>query len=188
MAALPASLTPTVAALLVLDADGKRVAAKYNTKENKKLAALKDQQTFEEKLFAKAAKTNARHEAQILIFGGHTVVYKVVSDISYFVLSNLTENEILLLAVLNSFMEATENLLGEALNKRALLVKFDLLLLTMDEIMDEGLIVETNVGRISKRVAMKDADGPAGSGPLQDQTFADTLRTAKKQFISSFAS
>jgi hypothetical protein len=45
-----------VRSILVLDSDGKRIAAKYYADEPR--AALKDQLAFEKSLFAKTARAN----------------------------------------------------------------------------------------------------------------------------------
>ena len=91
------------------------------------------------------------------------------------------ENELLVSSVLSAIEETTSNLLRNqvALNqhlpllccivskyfsrlgqiaKRVLVENLDLLLLTIDEIVDDGLIVETDSGLITDRVSMRGKD------------------------------
>lgn len=64
----------------------------------------------------------------------------------------------------------------------------DLVLLAMDEIVDQGIILETEPAVIASRVTMRGADGeapPAGGLPLSEQTFTKAFASAKETIARS---
>ena len=62
---------PKVLNILMLDADGKRIAVKYFDPDMK---TVPQQMAFERQIFAKTSRTNARGEAEIALLDKHLVV------------------------------------------------------------------------------------------------------------------
>jgi len=65
----------------------------------------------------------------------------------------------------------------------------DLLLLSIDEILDDGLVLETDSAIVVGRVCMvgQGAEGGAGKDvPLSEQSFSQALQTARDQLVRSF--
>ena len=65
------------------------------------------------------------------------------------------ENELVLVNVLTALHEALTSLLRGPPDKRALLDNFDTLLLAIDEMIDSGMILETEATAVVNRVGMK---------------------------------
>lgn len=69
--------------------------------------------------------------------------------------------------------------------KRSLVENLDLLLLSIDEILDDGSILETDAKAVVGRVCMMgSADGK--DVPISEQTFSQALQTARDQLVKSF--
>eukprot|EP00245_Coleochaete_scutata_P004662 TRINITY_DN1746_c0_g1_i2.p1 TRINITY_DN1746_c0_g1~~TRINITY_DN1746_c0_g1_i2.p1 ORF type:complete len:177 (-),score=51.33 TRINITY_DN1746_c0_g1_i2:475-1005(-) len=170
---------PLVKNILLLDAEGKRVAVKYYSDDwpnlNAKLA-------LEKSIFTKTQRTNARGEAEIGMFDGFVVVYKFVADLHFYVTGGDDENELVLATVLQAYFEAISLLLS-AVEKKTVLENLDLILLCLDEIVDGGIILETDSNVIAQRVAMRGADSDL---PLSEQTISQALATAKEHLTRSF--
>jgi len=185
---LSAVKIPKVSSILVLDSEGGRIAVNYF--DQVKGQDLKIQQALEKKLHEKTCKSSARIDAEILLFEGYLVVYKFNSDAYFYVLAPHDENELVVLSVLNAMEETMANLLRNQVSKKILMENLDLLLLTMDEIVDDGVIMETDSSMVTGRVAMKGADGGAQGGGMHhspvEQTFSQALNTAKEQLVKSF--
>ena len=70
-------------------------------------------------------------------------------------------------------------------HKRSLVENLDLLLLAIDEILDDGSILETDAKAVVGRVCMMgSADGK--DVPISEQTFSQALQTARDQLVKSF--
>ncbi|KAK9823143.1 hypothetical protein WJX72_000575 [[Myrmecia] bisecta] len=170
---------PVVKNLLLLDSEGKRIAVKYFAPEWSTVAA---QANFEKSVFSKTSRTNARGEAEITMFDDVIVVYKFIGDLMFYVTGSQDENELILYNVLGGFFESISLLLRGAVEKKTVLENLDLALLAMDEILDGGLILETDPTTIASRVAMRGAESDV---PLSEQTFSQALASAKEQLARS---
>jgi len=149
------SLTPTVSAIVVLDSDGGRIAGKYYSKE---FSDFKTQSAFEKRLYQKTSRSSARVDADVVLFENYIVVYKFISDAYFYVLGPQEENELILLSVLSALEEVMATLLRSQVSKKILIDNYDLLLLALDEIVDDGLVLENDPALITQRVTMKGAD------------------------------
>ena len=166
---------PSVAAVVLLDGEGKRIVVRYF---GDKFADAKEEMAFEKKLFDKTARTNAKNEAEIILMDGLVTVYRNTSDVWMYVVGLQHENELVLVNVLNALHEALTTLLRAPPDKWMLLDSFDTLLITIDEMLDAGMILETDATTLVNRVGMKAADG---GQPGAEQT-------VEGQFNSMFAS
>ncbi|KAL3624821.1 Coatomer subunit zeta-2 [Castilleja foliolosa] len=172
-------LCPSVKNIILLDSEGKRIAAKYYSDDwptnNAKLA-------FEKVVFTKTQKTNARTEAEITMFENHIVVYKFVQDLHFYVTGGENENEVILATVLQGFFDAVDILLRGHVEKREALENLDLILLCIDEIVDGGIVLETDANTIASKVASHSLDSGA---PLSEQTISQALATAREHLTRS---
>merc|ERR1712188_218117 len=80
---------PMDMAMILLDSEGKRITVKYYSKEW--ALSVKEQSNFERSLFVKTCRTNARGEAEIIMFDNHVVVYKFISDVYFYVVAGVDE-------------------------------------------------------------------------------------------------
>ncbi|XP_022636069.1 coatomer subunit zeta-3 isoform X2 [Vigna radiata var. radiata] len=148
---------PLIKNILLLDSEGKRVAVRYFSEDwptnISKIA-------FEKFVFSKTVKTNARTE-----------------DLHFFVTGGDQENEIILASVLQGFFDAVTLLLRNNVDKREALENLDLILLCLDEIVDGGMILETNGPLIAEKVTSHSMDGDS---PLTEQTLSQAWTTARE--------
>ncbi|KAH6758201.1 SNARE-like superfamily protein [Perilla frutescens var. hirtella] len=170
---------PTIKNILMLDSEGKRVAVKYYSDDwptnTAKLA-------FEKSVFTKTQKTNARTEAEITMLESNIIVYKFVQDLHFFVTGGDDENELILATVLQGFFDAVTLLLRNNVDQREALENLDLILLCLDEIVDGGIILETDGSIIAGKVATHSMDDGA---PLSEQTISQALATAREHLTRS---
>ncbi|KAL8142791.1 hypothetical protein V2J09_015823 [Rumex salicifolius] len=173
---------PSIKNILLLDSEGKRIAVKYYSDDwptnSSKLA-------YEKSVFTKTQKTNARSEAEITMFDSYIVVYKFIQDLHFFVTGGDDENELILDAVLHGFVDSVNLLLREKIDKYEALENLDLILLCLDEIVDGGMILETDGNVIAGKVARSDIDSSAA---LSEQTISQALSLARQHLTRSLLS
>ncbi|KAG8100022.1 hypothetical protein GUJ93_ZPchr0013g37337 [Zizania palustris] len=170
---------PSVKTILLLDSEGKRVAVKYFSDDWSTNAS---KLTFEKSVFTKTLKTNARSEAEVTLFDGYIVVYKFIQDLHFFVVAGDDENELIIANVLQGFSDSIGLLLRGDVEKRTALENLDMILLCIDEIIDGGIILETDANIIAGKVASNAVDG---SAPFSEQTISQALATAREHFARS---
>ncbi|KAM0034648.1 putative Longin-like domain superfamily, AP complex, mu/sigma subunit, coatomer subunit zeta protein [Helianthus debilis subsp. tardiflorus] len=170
---------PMIKNLLLLDSEGRCVAVKYYTDEWPTNGAKLG---FERSVFTKTHKTNARTEAEIVMFENNVVVYKFIQDLHFFVTGGDYENELALAAVLQGFSDAVTLLLRGNVDQREALENLDTIFLCLDEIVDAGLILETDGNMIAGKVATHNLDDGA---PLSEQTITQALATAREHLTRS---
>lgn len=76
------------------------------------------------------------------------------------------------------------------MDRRSLLDNLDLLMLTIDELVDGGTVLETDATAVTARALMRGAQGgPGAMGgpnvPLADMTISQAFASAKDSFIKS---
>ncbi|KAK2653155.1 hypothetical protein Ddye_013011 [Dipteronia dyeriana] len=170
---------PSVKNILVLDSEGKRVAVRYYSDDWPTNGA---KFAFEKSVFIKTLKTNARMEADIALLDNNIVIYKFVQDLHFFVTGSIEENELLLCSVLQGFFDAVTLLLRNNVDKREALENLDLIFLCLDEIVDRGIVLETDASVIAGKVAVHNMDGDS---PLAEQTLSQALATAREHLTRS---
>mmetsp|Transcript_28662 Transcript_28662/g.39588 ORF Transcript_28662/g.39588 Transcript_28662/m.39588 type:complete len:179 (-) Transcript_28662:183-719(-) len=173
------SSCPLIKNILILDGEGKRIAVKYYSSD---WSTPSSQAAFEKSVFTKTQRTNARGEAEIIMFDNVITVFKFVSDLHFYVTGSQDENELILVTVLQALFDSISLLLRNAVEKKTVLENLDLALLTLDEIVDGGVILETEANVIASRVTMRGADSDL---PLSEQTFSQALASAKEQLARS---
>lgn len=157
---------PSIAAVIILDSDGRRIVTSYYKSS---FASSTEEMAYERRLFDKTARTNAKNEAEIIILDGLVTVYRNSCDVWMYVVGMQTENELILVNVLTAMYETLSTLLRAPPDKRLLLDNFDVLLVAIDEMIDAGMILETDSGAIVNRVGMKGAEAGVPGG----ETFSE---------------
>ncbi|XP_032461903.1 coatomer subunit zeta-1-like [Phocoena sinus] len=153
----------TVKAILILDNDGDRLFA---------YPSIKEQKAFEKNIFNKTHRT----DSEIALLEGLTVVYKSSIDLYFYVIGSSCENELMLMAVLNCLFDSLSQMLRKNVEKRALLENMEGLFLAVDEIVDGGVILESDSQQVVHWVALRGEDVP-----LTEQTVSQVLQSAKEQ-------
>ena len=158
----------TVKAILILDNDGNRLVGKYFDNQ---FATVKEQVDFEKILFAKTHKANG----EIIMIDNMTIVYRSIVDLFFYVIGSTSDNEIMLSSVLNCLYDSVSQILRKNMEKKYLLDYLDAVLLSIDEICDNGILLETDPSAIAQRVSLKD------DIPLGEQTVMDVVKSARDQ-------
>jgi len=167
---------------------------------------LASQLLFEKKVFNKLHKSGGvlnppltqRYEADIVIFENQIILYKIINDLCVYIVSNAAENELLVYSILVTLDESLAALFKQQVSKKNLIDNLDLLLLTIDEIIDTGgMILENDSATIIQRVMLITGQpgtiggttggiGGTGEVPIVEQSFTQALQTAKDQLVKSF--
>ncbi|KAG7588089.1 Longin-like domain superfamily [Arabidopsis suecica] len=156
-------LPPKVKNILLLDSEGKRVAVKYYSDDWPTNSA---KEAFEKSVFTKTQKTNARTEVEVTALENNIVVYKLMQDLHFFVTGGEEENELILASVLEGLFDAVTLLLRGNVDKREALDNLDLIFLCFDEIIDGGIVLETDANVIAGKAGINSTDPNA---PLSEQ-------------------
>jgi coatomer subunit zeta len=200
----------SVNAILILSTDdSSRILAKYYSAPHPPSGAnaqstnypganpypnLKDQKAFEKGLLEKTAKQTT----DIILYDNRVVVYKVESDVMLYVVGGADENEILLYSVILALrdslsillkyrpcMQTEEPLLTACRNstdKRTIIENYDLVSLAIDEIVDDGIILETDPVIVASRVSRPPAQDIQVKGiDLSEQGLLNAWEFAKSK-------
>ncbi|KAK0733962.1 Longin-like domain-containing protein [Lasiosphaeria miniovina] len=95
---------------------------------------------FEKGLLAKTAK----QQGDILLYDNRVVLYKCESDVALYVVGSVDDNEIMLYNVLLALRDSLHLLFKQSVDKRTTIENYDLVSLAIDEIVDEGIPLETD--------------------------------------------
>ncbi|XP_029293858.1 coatomer subunit zeta-2 isoform X2 [Cottoperca gobio] len=167
------SLEPTlytVKAVFILDNDGNRLLSKYY--DPGLYPSMKEQKNFEKNIFNKTHKGD--HE--IAFLEGMTIVYKSSIDLFFYVAGSAQENELMLMSVLNCLFESLSQILRKNVERRYLLDNMEGVLLVVDEIIDGGVILESDPQQVLQKVNYR-----ADENPLSEHSVAQVLQSAKEQ-------
>eukprot|EP00742_Colponemidia_sp_Colp-10_P001357 GILJ01001460.1.p1 GENE.GILJ01001460.1~~GILJ01001460.1.p1 ORF type:complete len:181 (-),score=27.06 GILJ01001460.1:211-753(-) len=175
------NLIPLVKAILLLDNEGKRIAVKYYTEEEK-FATTAAQILFEASLFAKTQRMTARNDAEIIMFDNLIAVFRFQSDLHLYVLGDANENELILNTVLSTIFETLLQASRGQLDRRYVLEYLEQVLLAFDEAVDGGIIMDMDASSLIGRVTLR-SDNEV---PLSEQSFTQALASAKEQIARSF--
>ncbi|TXG68521.1 hypothetical protein EZV62_003456 [Acer yangbiense] len=206
-----ANCCPSVKNILLLDSEGKRVAVRYYSddwptnvtklafEKNMFIKTMKTNARMEGYIIHTLSRTtffidfaslgrglvsfHNPYAADITILDDNIIVYKFVQDLHFFVTGSVEENELLLSSVLQGFFDAVTLLLRNNVDNREALKNLDLIFLCLDEIVDRGIILETDASVIAVKVAIQTMD--ATGAPLAEQSLTQALATAKEHLTRS---
>eukprot|EP00695_Tsukubamonas_globosa_P002169 TRINITY_DN3268_c0_g1_i1.p1 TRINITY_DN3268_c0_g1~~TRINITY_DN3268_c0_g1_i1.p1 ORF type:complete len:178 (+),score=22.26 TRINITY_DN3268_c0_g1_i1:77-610(+) len=169
-----------IKAIIILDSDGKRIYSKYYSED---LSAPATRLAFEKNLFTKTHKTTAKTDAEIILLDNMTVIYRFDSDVMFYVVGGADENEAVLASVLSTLYETINTLARNQIDKRTLIENFDVLVLTVDEIVDEGVILELDSQAIVSRVSLQSSEMDTVA---VEKKLSQTAASLKDSFVRSF--
>uniref|UniRef100_A0A8C0G4C3 Coatomer subunit zeta n=1 Tax=Chelonoidis abingdonii TaxID=106734 RepID=A0A8C0G4C3_CHEAB len=136
----------TVKAIFILDNDGQRLLAKYY---DDTFPSTKEQKTFERSVFNKTHKT----DSEIAFLEGLTIVYKSSIDLFFYVVGSSQENEVTPWGLASQTLTSSCCLaLRKNVEKRSLLDNLDGAFLVVDEIVDGGVILESDPQQVIQKV------------------------------------
>ncbi|KAI1335632.1 snare-like protein [Xylariaceae sp. FL0016] len=158
----PGMTLQSVNAIIILNVDdGSRIFAKYynsphhapsatsSSPSNHPLSDVKSQKSFEKGLLEKTAKQTG----DIILYDNKIVLYKMESDVMMYVVGGVDENEVLLYNVILALRDVLFLLFKQSVDKRTIIENYDLVSLAIDEVVDDGIILETDPTIIVQRVS-----------------------------------
>ncbi|EMC95846.1 hypothetical protein BAUCODRAFT_71594 [Baudoinia panamericana UAMH 10762] len=142
--------------------------------------SLKDQKAFEKGLLDKTAKQTS----DVILYDNRVVVFKMESDVMLYVVGSAEENEIMLYNVILALRDALNILLKNSVDKRTIIENYDLVSLCIDELVDDGIILETDPVVIASRVSRPPAqDAPNMQGiDLSEEGLLKIYQFGKQKF------
>lgn len=180
-------LIPSVNALIIVDADGDRLFVKYYDGRTKP-----QQIEFENFLQKKTKAIQAKSESEVLLLDNEIVVFKSGYDIKFYVVGASDENELILSAVLETVYDSITALMKGNVEKRTMLDNLELVLLTIDEILDHGQIMELDASSVVGRVLMRGVETShsqqaASHQSVGDMSLSQAFGLAKDSFFKTLA-
>ncbi|KAK5990661.1 putative coatomer subunit zeta [Cladobotryum mycophilum] len=167
----------SVQAILILSTeDGSRIFAKYFSPPHAAptgaaapahpYSDLKAQKAFEKGLIEKTGKQTG----DIVLYDNRIVLYKLESDVMLYIVGAADENEILLYNTVLALRDSLHLLFKQSVDKRTIVENYDLVSLAIDEIVDDGIILETDPTIIVQRVSRAPTqDVPMGRIDFSEQ-------------------
>lgn len=157
-------ITKTLKSILILDLDGNKILSRtfdetINTKK------------YERKLFV-STKTH-RVKDEILVIDNTLVSHQFIIDLHFYVIGNKNENPLILSSVLDCLVEVITSLTSKNVERQSILGNLSKIILALDEICENGLILETDSNLVLQRVCLKD--------DVTEQTMAQKLQNATEQ-------
>ncbi|EHK24772.1 clathrin adaptor complex [Trichoderma virens Gv29-8] len=179
-----------VQAILILGTeDGSRIFAKYFSPPHAAPTGgasipshpytdLKAQKAFEKGLIDKTAKQTG----DIILYDNRIVLYKMESDVMLYVVGAADENEILLYNTVLALRDSLHLLFKQSVDKRTIVENYDLVSLAIDEIVDDGIILETDPTIIVQRVSRAPTqDVPLGRIDFSEQGVNNLAQLGKSK-------
>ena len=170
----------TIKAIFILDNDGQRLVSKYY---DTIFDTIKEEKDFEKNLFTKTSKS----EGEIIMIDNLTIVYRSSIDLHFYVVGSTSENEIMLVSVLNCLFDSISLILKKNMvEKKYLLDYLDAAFLIINEICDNGILLETDPAQIVQRIGFKegasgDINAAGITGLLGEQSVMDVVKSAREQ-------
>jgi coatomer subunit zeta len=171
----------TIKAIFILDNDGQRLVSKYY--DESLFESIKEEKEFEKNLFGKTSKS----EGEIIMIDNLTIVYRSSIDLHFYVVGSTSENEIMLVSVLTCLFDSISLVLKKNMvEKKYLLDYLDAAFLIINEICDNGILLETDPAQIIQRIGFKesgssDINSAGISGLLGEQSVMDVVKSARDQ-------
>ncbi|EQK97648.1 hypothetical protein G6O67_001710 [Ophiocordyceps sinensis] len=183
------SLFSVQAVLILSTEDGSRIFAKYYSPPHSAGTGgastwtnpypdVKAQKAFERGLIDKTAKQTG----DIILYDNRIVLYKLESDVMLYVVGTLEENEILLYNTVLALRDSLHLLFKQSVDKRTIVENYDLVTLAIDEVVDDGIVLETDPTIIVQRVSRAPTqDTPMGRIDLSEQGVNNLAQLGKSK-------
>lgn len=146
-----------IQAVLVMNSSGGLIFGKYfsgpsTPAASKKLAAPEAQRELEASLFDATKQTSSTNFDMVQV-KDHNVVFVSKEDLIFYVVGDVSENPMVLFMALQTLTGTLSEFQDlQILDARQLEDKYELLVLTVDEMIDDGILLETNSMAIAESV------------------------------------
>ncbi|XP_061605452.1 coatomer subunit zeta-1-like isoform X6 [Phyllopteryx taeniolatus] len=158
----------TVKAVFILDNDGNRLLSKYYDPEL--YSSMKDQRNFEKNIFNKTHKA----DNEIAFVEGMTIVYKSSIDLFLYVVGSCQENEPRPEHFCMCERNPTSSSDRKNVERRCFLENMEGAFLIVDEIIDGGVILESDAQLVLQKVNYR-----VDESSLSEQSVAQRTRNGK---------
>ncbi|CAK0807669.1 unnamed protein product [Prorocentrum cordatum] len=181
-----------VLALLVLDSDGERLAVKYSAVARRELwPSVEAQVAFEKMIISKLPKLgSAKSEVDVAVIKEYTVLFQACNDVVVCAVASSTENELAVMQLVEGIFSSANNcshatnFLSTGLSKQLVLDKLSDVLFILDEVVDDGIIMETDEEKITARIKMID-ETQVSQQAQAEEVFTKATQSAKQKLLSS---
>ena len=141
--------------IIILDNNGKLIYSKYFTKKEEE-----KQREFEKQLCLQVKNLNVSlDELDIFNFDEYNIISKICDEIAIFIGLNENDNECLGY----NFWKIFENCLGTIVNEKytreKMFENLDKIIVLIDEMIDDGLIVNTDSDNLQKLISYQQESG-----------------------------
>ncbi|CDU17296.1 coatomer subunit zeta, putative [Plasmodium yoelii] len=147
------------------------------------LKTVDNQKQFEYNIINKIKKTSSLlNEIEILSSNQYIILSLLINDIYIFIVGDENNNELILYEIMKSIQDSLNSITNNNIGKKQLIDKLDSVYLLLDEIIDNGIVMETNPNVIVNRLYMNEDD-------IQDLTSLNqAIYSAKDNIIRSLLS
>lgn len=156
------NITQTLKAIILLDAEGNRILGKYFDEETNTMQ-------FERKIFVNTKSQKIRDE--VIVVKNTLIIHKFVTDIHLYVVGNRAENPLILDSILRCLVDVITSLVSKNVERKTIQDHMSQIILALDEICDNGMILETDPNLVYQRVTSKDE-------VIEAQSMAQRLQSA----------
>eukprot|EP00921_Rhytidocystis_pertsovi_P009548 GHVQ01015397.1.p1 GENE.GHVQ01015397.1~~GHVQ01015397.1.p1 ORF type:complete len:185 (+),score=42.49 GHVQ01015397.1:87-641(+) len=139
------------------------------------------QTKLEQQLAMKANRLVGSTEVEIVMVDKFMSLIRSVNDVAIYVIGDMDENELMLLEVITAVYQCLSTITSGQIGKRQILEQLDSVFLMLDEVVDSGVILETDAAVITSRLNMLDGQ-TSSSGQGNEVTTSET--TAFNQALS----
>jgi hypothetical protein len=99
---------------------------------------------------------------EVLVYDDKVVIYKNVEDISLFLYSSLSTNEVFLEKCMETLYSSLLATLKSPLDRETILMKYDLVVLVVDSFVYEGVVIEDDTARLLEGIPHRPFEGLEG--------------------------
>ena len=141
--------------IIILDNSGKLIYGKYFIDKDQER-----QREFEKQLCFQVKNLNiSQGELDIFNIDDYNVFVKIIGEIAYFIGVNEDDNECLGYNFCKIFETCLGNITNDNFDRQKIYDNLDKIMLLIDEMVDNGLIINTDPDSIEKLISHKDGSG-----------------------------
>lgn len=177
--------------VLLFDNNGKRIYSKYYTEKFgiDYLNDVSSQKEFEKKLCITAQNFNVtKNEVDIFTMNEFTVIAKITNEIAIFIGAGENENECLVANFYSIFESVLLNMVNDILSKAKLMEIYEQLAILIDEMITEGVIVNTNGNSLESAIYFREGSSsstiPSNSTSYSGSNLFSSLLSGAKNYLS----
>ena len=142
--------------IIILDNSGKIIYSKYFTDKN----TAEKQREFEKQLCFKVKNLNILPgELDVFTIEDYNVFVKLIGEVAYFIGINENDNECLGYNFCKIFENCLANILNDNFQRMKIFNNLEKIMLLIDEMIDNGIIVNTDQDSIEKLIIHQEQGG-----------------------------